>query len=163
MDNEAVLSVGGSTDPVPAAAGVLPQPMGYRMRPFNPVRALKDLGIFVGFGLAVSGLYATTGIGFPCPFRTVTGWECPLCGGTRLGSSLLHGHLRQAFDYNPVIFIGLIVITILGGLWIVEALGGPKMRPPRRIAERLVRVHPTTWTILIVAFAVAFTVARNLL
>lgn len=150
-------------EPGPAAVGVLPQPMAYRMRPFNAVRALKDLGLFVGFGLAISGLYATTGIGFPCPLRTVTGWECPLCGGTRLGSSLLHGHIQQAFDYNPVIFIGLIVITILGAFWIVEALGGPKVRPPRRIAELLARVHPTVWTAIIVAFALAFTLARNLL
>lgn len=163
MDNEAVVGAGGSIEPVPAAAGVLPQPTAYRMRRFNAVRAVKDLGLFVGFGLAVSGLYATTGIGFPCPFRTVTGWECPLCGGTRLGSALVHGHVRQAFDYNPVIFIGLIVITILGALWIVEALGGPRVRPPRRIADRLVRVHPTVWTVIIVAFAVGYTIARNLL
>ncbi|WP_188893680.1 DUF2752 domain-containing protein [Microlunatus endophyticus] len=144
-----------------AGAGVA-QPAAYRMRPFEAVRAVKSLGIFVGFGLAVSGLYATTGIGFPCPLRAVTGWECPLCGGTRLGSSLLHGHIRQAFDYNPVVFIGLIVMTILGGIWIVEALGGPKVRPPRRIADRLVRVHPTVWAAIAVAAGLAYTLVRNL-
>jgi hypothetical protein len=138
------------------------RPVAYRMKPFDPARATKTLGAFVGFGLAVSGLYATTGIGFPCPFRAVTGWQCPLCGGTRLGSSLLHGHVGQAFLYNPAVFIGLIVISILGVLWVVEALGGPKVRPPRRIADRLVRVRPTVWIVIIVAAAAVYTVARNL-
>jgi hypothetical protein len=133
------------------------------MQPFDPVRAIKALGAFAGFGLAVSGLYATTGIGFPCPFRAITGWQCPFCGGTRLGSSLLHGHIGAAFLYNPAVFIGLIVATLLGVLWIIEALGGPKVRPPRRVAERLARVHPTVWTLIIVAAAAAYTVARNLL
>lgn len=163
-----------SSAPVPATPGPLgpgptgpgptgPGPIAYRMRPFDPVRALSGLGAFVGFGLAVSGLYATTGIGFPCPFRTLTGWQCPFCGGTRLGSSLLHGHVGQAFAYNPMVFIGLIVITVLGVLWIVEALGGPRVRPPRRIADRLVRVHPTVWAVVMVVFAAAYTLARNLL
>ena len=48
-----------------------------------------------------------------------------------------------AFAFNPLAFIGLAVVTVLGLLWIVEALGGPKVRPPRQVADRLVRVHPT--------------------
>lgn len=160
VDNEPMASA-----PVPAGPGPIGPPVavGYRMQPFDAVRALKALGAFAGFGLAISGLYATTGLGFPCPFRTITGWQCPLCGGTRLGASLLHGQIGQAFLYNPVVFIGLIVTTILGALWIVEAIGGPKVRPPRRIAERLVRVHPTVWAAIIVGFAAIYTVARNLL
>lgn len=157
-----------ASGPVPAAPGPFASGPGaeavaYRMRPFDPVRALKGLGGFVAFGLAVSGLYATTGIGFPCPFRTLTGWQCPFCGGTRLGSALLHGHVGQAFLYNPVVFVGLIVITALGLLWVIEAAGGPRVRPPQRIAARLVRVHPTVWAVIIVAAAVAYTLARNLL
>lgn len=151
--------------PIPAASAPAAgsATVGYRMRPFEAVRALKALGAFVGFGLAVSGLYATTGIGFPCPFRTITGWQCPFCGGTRLGSALLHGHIGQAFAYNPMVFIGLIVISGLGALWILEAVGGPRVRPPHRIADRLVRVHPTVWAVLIVAAAAAYTLARNLI
>lgn len=151
--------------PVPAASrpGASGPHADFRMRPFDPVRALKSLGVFVGFGLAVSGLYATTGVGFPCPFRTFTGWQCPFCGGTRLGMSLLHGELGRAFGYNPAVFIGLVVITILGVLWVVEALGGPAVRPPRRVAARLQRVHPTVWAAVMVGVAAAYTVVRHLL
>lgn len=154
---------GGSvpTAPVPSVSGA--GTVAYRMRPFDPTRALRGLGGFVGFGLAVSGLYASTGIGFPCPFRALTGWQCPFCGGTRLGTSLLHGHIDQAFGYNPAVFIGLVVITVLGMLWIVEALGGPAIRPPRRVTARLVRMHPTLWTALIIGSAAVYTVVRNLI
>ena len=47
--------------------------------------------------LALSALFATTGFGLPCPFLALTGWQCPLCGGTRMGSALLHGDLVSAF------------------------------------------------------------------
>jgi hypothetical protein len=132
------------------------------MKPFDPARALKALAGFAGFGIAVSGLYAATGFGFPCPLRLLTGWECPLCGGTRLGSALLHGHIGQAFLYNPIVFIGLVVASVLGLLWVIEVAGGPKLRPPRSIAERLTRVHPTRWAVGALVAAIAYTLGRNL-
>ena len=80
-----------------------------------------------------------------------------------MGGALLHGDLAAAFAFNPLAFLGLGVVTVLGGLWILEALGGPKVRPPRRVADRLVRVHPTTWLILGLVLAAIYTVLRNLL
>ena len=135
----------------------------YRANEFRAAPALKYVGGFFGLGLGLSVLYATTGVGAPCPFRTFTGWECPLCGGTRMGGALLHGDVAAAFAFNPLAFIGLGVVTVLGGLWILEALGGPKFRPPRRVADRLVRVHPTTWLIVGLVVATIYTVLRNLL
>lgn len=153
--------------PVPAARDPLrPAPGAHvaaHSRPFQPVRALTGLAGFVGFGLAISGVYATTGIGFPCPFRAITGWQCPFCGGTRLGAALLRGHVGQAFGYNPLVFIGLIVMTVLGAFWVVEALGGPAIRPPRRITERLAGVHPVVWAAVIGGLAVVYTVTRHVM
>jgi hypothetical protein len=132
-------------------------------KPFDPIGGLRVLGAFAGFGIAVSALYATTGFGFPCPLRTLTGWDCPLCGGTRLGSELLHGHLGAAFVQNPAVFVLLVVLSVLGVAWVVETLGGPRLRPPARVADRLRRVHPTHWTVVLVGAAVVYTLARNLL
>ena len=103
-------------------------------------RATRGLGYLAGtavFGVGVSGVYAATGLGLPCPFLMATGWECPLCGGTRLGSALLHGDLVAAFLYNPVVLVGLVVVSVLGVLWTLEALGGPAVRLPARVATRV--------------------------
>jgi hypothetical protein len=38
----------------------------------------------------------------PCPFHAVTGWLCPGCGSTRAMHALLHGHLIEALQLNPL-------------------------------------------------------------
>lgn len=131
-------------------------------RPFRATRGLVCLGGFFGYGLALSALYATTGIGLPCPFRAITGWQCPLCGGTRLGRALLEGDVAAAFVDNPVVLVGLVVLTVLGALWTVEALGGPAVRLPRAWALRAQSVHPTQWLLLGLGGSVVFVLLRNL-
>lgn len=130
---------------------------------FRPTAGLAALGGFFAYGLGVSALYASTGKGFPCPFRALTSWDCPLCGGTRLGRSLLELDVAAAFAYNPVVLVGLVVLGALGVLWTVEVLGGPAVRPPTALGHRLRRVHPTRWLAIVMAFAVAYTLFRNLI
>ncbi len=134
----------------------------YLARPFDPSVGLKGSAAFVGFGLGVSTLYALTGIGFPCPFRAMTGWSCPLCGSTRLGAALLHLHPAEAFSYNPLVFVGLALLPILASIWAVELLGGPRLRPPTAVVRRLRRIHPTRWLIFALLIGVVYTVSRNL-
>jgi Protein of unknown function (DUF2752) len=119
-------------------------------------------GILAG-GLALSAVFAATGIGLPCPFLALTGWQCPLCGGTRMGSALLSGDLATAFAANPLALVVVAVLAMLSVLWIVELLGGPALRPPRPVVERLPRVPAAVWLVLGAAVAVAYAVLRNLL
>ncbi len=133
------------------------------VRQFRATRAAGYVGALFAGGLALSALYATTGVGLPCPFRAVTGWDCPLCGGTRMGAALLDGDLLAAFGHNPLALIGLLIVGLLGVLWAVEALGGPAVRLPRRLAERLRRVRPAQWLVVGLLIAVSYTLARNLL
>ena len=42
-----------------------------------------------------------------CPFKTITGLDCPGCGSQRALHSLLHGELGKAFSYNPLFIIAL--------------------------------------------------------
>lgn len=130
---------------------------------FRATNGLKYLGAFFAGGIGLSALYAVSGRGLPCPFLTLTGWQCPLCGGTRLGNALLHGDIAAAFAYNPAVFVGLGLVTVLGLVWIVEALGGPKVRPPARVAAVLRRMTPMRWVIASLAFAVLYVLLRNLL
>jgi Protein of unknown function (DUF2752) len=52
------------------------------------------------------------GIGYPsCPFRMLTGWQCPGCGTTRALHQLLHGHPVTAFELNPLLIVALPLIA----------------------------------------------------
>ena len=45
---------------------------------------------------------------FPaCPFRMLTGFNCPGCGSTRGLHRLLHGDVVAAFEFNPLLIISL--------------------------------------------------------
>jgi uncharacterized protein DUF2752 len=45
---------------------------------------------------------------FPgCPFRALTGFTCPACGGTRGLHCLLHGDVVAAFKFNPLLILSL--------------------------------------------------------
>ena len=132
-------------------------------RVFRPQTGLKYLGGFVAYGLGLSALYATTGVGFPCPLRELTGWQCPFCGGTRMGSALLHLDIAAAFAYNPVVLVGLVVLGILGTVWAIEAAGGPAFRLPRAISQPLRRVGRDRWLLIGLGGAVIYAVLRNLL
>jgi hypothetical protein len=117
---------------------------------------------YAAFGLGISTLYATTGVGFPCPFRAMTGWECPFCGGTRLGSALLHGDVGAAFAYNPVVFVSLVLGVVVGVLWIIEALGGPRIRPRATWKAAARRIRPAIWWSAAGVVAALYVVLRNL-
>ncbi len=49
-----------------------------------------------------------------CLIRRVTGHPCPGCGMTHALSALAHGHLRNAWRYNPRV---VIVAPLLVGAW----------------------------------------------
>lgn len=86
-----------------------------------------------------------------CPFRALTGLDCPLCGGLRAVYELLHGRLGAALHDNAVVVAGLPVVALLWLLWAVRARAG---RPAPR--------WPRAATLAIVVLAVAFTIVRNL-
>ena len=118
-------------------------------------------GLFAG-GLALSVLFATTGIGVPCPFLALTGWQCPLCGGTRMGAALLHADLAAAYAFNPLVLVVLTGLGALAVVWAIEVAGGPAARPPDRVRRRLEQVPAMAWPLLALLLLVAYTVFRNL-
>ena len=82
----------------------------------------------------------------PCPFKILTGWNCPACGGLRMTHDLIHGNLAAAIVDNIYLLVGI----------------------PALIAWILYRHHTgrpaTTKTLLAVVIlsAIAWTVARNM-
>lgn len=84
---------------------------------------------------------------FPqCPFKFLTGWDCPACGGLRMTHDVLHGDLAAAVNDN-VFF--LLVLPLLA-VWVVV----------RRRRRQPVLPIPLIATFMVAA--VAWTVVRNL-
>jgi hypothetical protein len=121
---------------------------------------LPVLGVFAG-GLVLSVIYARAGLGVLCPFRMLTGWRCPLCGSTRMGAALLQGQFADAFAWNPLVFCTLAVLAGLAGVWVVEALGGPRLRI-RRLRKFVGPLSGGRWLATALGLAVLYTLARNL-
>lgn len=87
-----------------------------------------------------------------CPFRSLTGLDCPLCGGTRAVRALGAGHLGRALGSNLLVVLAVPLVLLAWARWLDR-----EVRPGR---ER--RSAPGWLLPAAVVAAVAFTVARNL-
>jgi hypothetical protein len=88
-----------------------------------------------------------------CPFKALTGWDCPACGGLRAVNDLGHARLDAAAHSN-LLFVASLPLLALG--WLVWASGSWRGRPARlgpRAAGRLAAAYAV--------LAVAFTIVRN--
>lgn len=115
----------------------------------------KRLYGVLGTGAVLAGALAYIGIGDPhrpgfvfpaCPFKAITGLDCPACGGLRMTHDLLHGDLAAAVVDNVYLLVGLpLLLTWLLIRW---RRNKPLMNTPL--------------IVVIVVSALTWTVARNL-
>ncbi len=89
----------------------------------------------------------------PCPFRTLTGLDCPGCGTLRAVNALTQGELVRAADHNLVTVVMLPVLVAAYLLWIVRAV---------RDGERALPPLPAGAGYSIAVTLVVFWVVRNL-
>ncbi|AFM17317.1 Protein of unknown function (DUF2752) [Mycolicibacterium chubuense NBB4] len=113
------------------------------------------LFVGLGTGAALLGSLAYIGIGNPhspdfvfpaCPFRALTGWNCPACGGLRMTHDLLHGDVAAAIVDNVFLLVGLPLLLT----WVLV-----QWRRGKAAAN-------TPTLVVIVAAAVTWTIVRNL-
>lgn len=90
-----------------------------------------------------------------CPFRLLTGWNCPACGLQRAAHALLHGKFAEALSYN---YFFVISIPYLIVLMLAEVL----KRTSRGEAFIRAAEHPILARIYIILFFV-WGVARNIM
>lgn len=84
---------------------------------------------------------------FPaCPFKALTGLDCPGCGGLRMTHDLLHGDLAAAVVDNVFLLVGLPLL--MAWSLVRWRRGQPLMTTPALV--------------VIIAAAVIWTVIRNL-
>lgn len=82
----------------------------------------------------------------PCPFKALTGWDCPGCGGLRMTHDLLHGDIAAAVQDNVYLLVGIPLLLA----WMLL----------RRLRRRPVL---TWWAGAVVLVSmVAWTVVRNI-
>ena len=132
-------------DTVLAATFRLPFDSRIRMAAVALV-ALPCLATLFTLNPADSGLFPT------CPFRALTGFHCPGCGTLRGLHQLLHGHLLEAFSFNPlmVLFLPFLGYALLSNA--VFSIGG------RRLPGVLL---PATGIWLLLAAIILFWILRN--
>jgi hypothetical protein len=54
-----------------------------------------------------------------CPFKLITGLNCPACGIQRFLHALLHGHLHEAITYNYYLAYSLPYAALFIVAWIM--------------------------------------------
>jgi hypothetical protein len=106
----------------------------------------------LGTGAVLAGGLAYLGIGDPhssrfmfpeCPFKALTGLNCPGCGGLRMTHDVLHGDFAAAITDNVFALVGLPLLFA----WIVTRwrLGKPWMTTPTLV---VIAVTAITWTVI---------------
>ena len=107
--------------------------------------ALGTAGLLTG-ALAYIGLRDphASAFGFPaCPFHSLTGWNCPGCGGLRMTHDLLHGDFGAAVVDNVFMLVGLPMLA----LWLfLRWRGGQRLMPKSAVA--VLAVAAVTWTVV---------------
>lgn len=81
---------------------------------------------------------------FPqCPFKLITGWNCPACGGLRMTHDLLHGDLATAAADNAFLFGGIPIL--LGWILLRRYRGRPLLPVPAMVCIALLAI---AWTVI---------------
>ncbi|OBB32703.1 hypothetical protein A5792_13380 [Mycolicibacterium peregrinum] len=106
-------------------------------------------------GVLGAGALTYTGVADPhrpgflfpgCPFKALTGWNCPACGGLRMTHDLLHGDVGAAVVDNVFALVGLPALV----MWLLVRW---------RLGKAL---FPVPAVVTIVVTLVLWTVVRNL-
>jgi hypothetical protein len=102
---------------------------GHRARPGELDPELLWLAISCG-GVLAAGLWLAAGLPWPhCLFLALTGHPCLTCGATRGAIELLHGHLYNAWRWNPLMFVVFCGVALFDAYALVVLVtGAPRLR-----------------------------------
>ena len=78
-----------------------------------------------------------------CPFKLLTGWNCPFCGGLRMTHDLLHGNLAASVNDNVFLLVG---IPMLVGWMLIRLRHGRRRLPMPAVVT--IAVAAVAWTVL---------------
>jgi uncharacterized protein DUF2752 len=87
-----------------------------------------------------------------CPVYRYLHLYCPGCGSTRALAALLHGHLSEAINYNPLFVAVLPSLIVWAGIVYGRAVVTDELRWPQ---------VPKPAVMLFLGFVAVFTIVRN--
>lgn len=114
--------------------------------------------VTIGGALSVTHIARfISGNSSPCIYKYF-GIQCPSCGATRCVYNFFKGNFAEAFQFNQLFFILIILALILLVLLNLRFVFGLKFaEKPLRLA-----IHPATAVVFVVAFLV-FGILRNVI
>lgn len=89
----------------------------------------KNIIIIIILLLIYAIIFMKFGWGLKCPIYELTGLYCPGCGITRMFVSLINLDIYQAFRYNPLVFILLVLYITYKLVSIFINIKLPKILP----------------------------------
>ncbi len=127
-------------------------PPASRLRPLRaPLLTGASVGVAVLL-LYVRDPHVPGSYGF-CPFLSVTGYDCPLCGGLRATNALAHADFAAALDHNAL-FVA--AVPLLLAAWVRWLRSAATARPAAWVAS------VSTTLYLVAAVLLVFWLLRNL-
>jgi hypothetical protein len=112
---------------------------------------VAGLGIAAAVALHVRDPHRAGAWGF-CPFRVLTGWDCPGCGGLRAVNDLTHLDVASAASSHLLLVLAVPLLALGWLLWVRAAATGRAL--PR------IRWTPLR-TLVLLGVVLGFTVVRN--
>jgi len=85
-----------------------------------------------------------------CPFRALTGYDCPGCGITRALHSALHGELLQAANHNLLMVLAAFISVVWIAFGAVQRRRGkepPRLALPPRVIGAIGVVVVAFWVL----------------
>ncbi len=83
-----------------------------------------------------------------CPWRAVTGLDCPFCGATRAMATLALGDLGAALDHNAFLVLVVLPLAALGWIaWLAARLRGTRLDLSSRWVYGLLLLTGAWWAL----------------
>ncbi|CAN5513621.1 hypothetical protein BH09VER1_BH09VER1_45160 [soil metagenome] len=115
-------------------------------------KALAALGI-VAF-LVCFALLPLPRPGLPllpvCPFKSMTGLPCPLCGGTRAAHAMLQGDLARTLYLNPLAIPAVLLLVFAALVLAYESSTGTPLANWTIVSRRLNALFPFALAALLI-------------
>jgi len=129
-------------------------PLSYWPKLFRDIPVARYALVFIATAITWVGARRTDGYTtgpILCPFRLITGHQCPFCGTTRSFGALVQGDIPGSIAYNP----GGVLLSVVILFWMISPV---KFRAVRaRIAQFWWRIsEPTRWILLAVMIALVW-------